>query len=106
MRTLVLALSCAVVACGSAPPPEAKTATSSSSAPAGSEGKAEVGKPAPDFTLTDLDGKSYSLHDFRGKTVVLDWFNPGCPFVKMSHTKGSLVEPAKRRTDKGVVWLA
>jgi peroxiredoxin len=70
------------------------------------DGKAEVGRPAPDFTLTDLGGTTYSLHDFRGKTVVLEWFNPNCPFVRMSHTKGSLVGTAKRHTAKGVVWLA
>jgi peroxiredoxin len=109
MRPLVLALSCVIFACGSAPAPEAKTATSSSPATAAgpaSDGRAEVGKTAPDFTLTDLDGKSYSLRDLRGKTVVLEWFNPGCPFVRMSHTKGSLVGTAKRRMQKGVVWLA
>src|SRR5687768_1207230 len=53
-------------------------------------GNAEIGKPAPDFTLKDLDGKEHSLKAHRGKTVVLEWFNPGCPFVKNAHTKGSL----------------
>jgi peroxiredoxin len=66
---------------------------------------AEVGKLAPDFTLADLDGKNVSLHDFAGKTVVLEWFNPECPFVRMSHTKGSLKDAAARYTAKGVVWL-
>ena len=69
--------------------------------------KAEVGKPAPDFTLPDLDGKQVKLSSFKGKTVVLEWFNPGCPFVKKSHSVGSLVDTAKRVTkDKNVVWLA
>lgn len=67
---------------------------------------AQVGKPAPDFSLKDLDGKTVSLHDLRGKTVVLEWFNSECPFVRMSHTKGSLVGTAKRQLDKGIVWLA
>jgi peroxiredoxin len=68
---------------------------------------AAVGKPAPDFTLPDLDGKSVTLSSFRGKTVVLEWYNPECPFVKKSHEKGSLVDTAKRVTEKsGVVWLA
>lgn len=58
---------------------------------------AELGKPAPGFTLKDLDGKDVSLTSFKGKTVVLEWFNPECPFVKASHTKGSLVDTAKRR---------
>jgi cytochrome oxidase Cu insertion factor (SCO1/SenC/PrrC family) len=67
---------------------------------------ADVGQPAPDFSLKDLDGKVVKLSDLRGKTVVLEWFNPGCPFVKASHTRGSLVGAAARQTGKGVVWLA
>jgi peroxiredoxin len=67
---------------------------------------AEVGKPAPDFTLKDLDGKDVRLSSFKGKTVVLEWFNPNCPFVKASHTKGSLKDTAARQTKAGVVWLA
>lgn len=65
-----------------------------------------VGKPAPDFSLEDLQGNQVSLASFKGKVVVLEWFNPGCPFVKRSHTVGSLVGTAKRHTDAGVVWLA
>jgi peroxiredoxin len=68
--------------------------------------KAKIGAPAPDFSLTDLDGKQVALSSFRGKTVVLEWFNPGCPFVKASHTKGSLVDTAARHAKAGVVWLA
>lgn len=68
--------------------------------------KAEVGKPAPDFALTDLDGKAVKLSAFKGKVVVLEWFNPGCPFVKKSHGVGSLVDTASRHTKSGVVWLA
>jgi peroxiredoxin len=67
---------------------------------------AEVGKPAPDFTLKDLDGKETKLSAYKGKVVVLEWFNPGCPFVKKSHTKGSLVSTAKKHAKNGVVWLA
>lgn len=67
---------------------------------------AEVGQPAPDFSLKDLDGKAVSLASFKGKTVVLEWFNPDCPFVKASHTKGSLVDFAKRTQAKGIVWLS
>jgi peroxiredoxin len=65
-----------------------------------------IGKAAPDFTLKDLDGKEVKLASFKGKVVVLEWFNPGCPFVKRSHTVGSLVDTAKRRGKDGVVWLA
>jgi cytochrome oxidase Cu insertion factor (SCO1/SenC/PrrC family) len=67
---------------------------------------ADLGQPAPDFKLTDLDGKEVSLASFKGKTVVLEWFNPECPFVKASHTKGSLVDTAKRAQKKGIVWLS
>lgn len=72
----------------------------------GTVSKAGVGQPAPDFLLKDLDGKSFHLAELRGKTVVLEWFNPECPFVKGSHTKGSLKSTAKKHTDNGVVWLA
>ncbi|MEW5740258.1 MAG: thioredoxin family protein [Myxococcota bacterium] len=67
---------------------------------------AELGAPAPDFTLKDLDGREVKLSSFKGKTVVLEWFNPECPYVKAAHTKGSLVDTAKRAAKKGVVWLA
>lgn len=67
---------------------------------------AELGKAAPDFSLPDLAGKTVKLSSFKGKTVVLEWFNPGCPFVKRSHTVGSLVGTAARHEKNGVVWLA
>jgi cytochrome oxidase Cu insertion factor (SCO1/SenC/PrrC family) len=67
---------------------------------------AAVGKPAPDFKLKDLTGKEVSLSSFKGKVVVLEWINPGCPFVKKSHTVGSLVDAARRHAKSGVVWLA
>jgi peroxiredoxin len=75
---------------------------------ASAEGNAELGKPAPAFELKDVNGKAVKLADYRGKTVVLEWFNPGCPFVKYTHGEGPLADPAKRpgagRAD--VVWLA
>jgi peroxiredoxin len=67
---------------------------------------AEIGKPAPDFTLSDLDGHPVHLADRRGSVVVLEWFNPLCPFVNKAHTKGSLKGTATRRAATGVVWLA
>ncbi|HEY6722786.1 MAG TPA: redoxin family protein [Polyangiaceae bacterium] len=75
------------------------------------EGKAlaaaSLGAAAPDFALTDLQGKSVRLADFKGKTVVLEWFNPECPFVKLSHTKGSLKGLAEKHAgDASLVWLA
>jgi peroxiredoxin len=93
-------------------PAAAQTAAPSTAAPSkgaavtASGDRAELGKPAPNFSLPDLDGKQISLADFSGKIVVLEWFNPGCPFVKLAHTKGSLVDTAARHTKEGVVWLA
>jgi peroxiredoxin len=84
-------------------PPPAPSGAAKSTAPTAA---AELGKPAPDFTLPDLDGKQVSLASFRGKIVVLEWFNPGCPFVKAAHLEGSLKTHAKQSAEKGVVWLA
>ena len=67
---------------------------------------AAVGKPAPDFALLDLDGRTVRLSEHKGKIVVLEWFNPECPYVKAAHTKGSLVGQAKTLGADGVVWLA
>lgn len=67
---------------------------------------AAVGQPAPDFTLPDLDGNEVRLADHKGKVVVLEWFNPECPFVVASHTKGSLKGAADKAQQDGVVWLA
>jgi peroxiredoxin len=75
-------------------------------APAPAASPATLGSLAPDFTLPDLDGKAVSLSAFRGKTVVLEWFNPECPFVRASHSKGSLKDAAARHQKTGVVWLA
>jgi peroxiredoxin len=66
---------------------------------------AEIGKLAPDFTLKDVGGHDVRLADYRGKVVVLEWFNPKCPFVNMAHTKGSLKTAAARHLAEGVVWL-
>jgi hypothetical protein len=73
---------------------------------AGSPDGAVIGKPAPDFTLPDLDGKTHHLADLRGKIVVLEWFNPDCPYVRNAHTKGPLVDTAARHARDGVLWLA
>jgi len=67
---------------------------------------AELGKAAPDFTLTDTDGKAVKLSALRGKTVVLEWFNPDCPFIKHAHSKGPLKDFAKRVSNAQLVWLS
>jgi len=67
---------------------------------------AELGKPAPNFTLTDIDGVSHELAKLKGKTVVLEWFNPQCPFVKHAHTQGPLRDQAARTQNDKIVWLS
>lgn len=67
--------------------------------------QAVIGQPAPEFTLTDMDGNTHSLSDFRGKTVVLEWVNPECPFVVKHYSSGNIPEMQKSATDDGVVWL-
>ncbi len=67
---------------------------------------ATVGQPAPDFTLKDTSGKTVKLSDFRGKHVVLEWTNPGCPFVRKHYNSGNLPAQQKEAMAKGVVWLA
>ena len=65
---------------------------------------ADLGKPAPDFTATDINGKAVKLADYKGKIVVLESFNPDCPFDH-NHYQGAAQELQKEFTGKGVVWL-
>jgi peroxiredoxin len=65
-----------------------------------------VGSPAPAFTLTDTKGKQHNLADFKGKYVVLEWVNFGCPFVKKHYESGNMQATQKKAVDKGVVWLS
>jgi peroxiredoxin len=65
-----------------------------------------VGQPAPDFKLTDTSGKTVRLSDYKGKHVVLEWNNPGCPFVRKHYDSGNMQTLQKEITGKGVVWLA
>jgi peroxiredoxin len=67
--------------------------------------EAVVGQPAPAFTLTDSHGKSHSLASFAGKVVVLEWWNPECPFVQKHYGSGNMPKLQKEWTAKGVVWL-
>ena len=60
---------------------------------------------APDFKLKDTDGKEHSLSEFKGKWVVLEWFNKDCPFVKKHYGSSNMQNLQKTYTDKGVVWL-
>ena len=69
------------------------------------EPKAVVGQPAPEFMLPGSDYKAHSLADYRGKVIVLEWTNPGCPFVKKWYGSGEMQKLQKEATEKGVVWL-
>ena len=64
-----------------------------------------VGQPAPAFTLTDSNGQSHSLADFKGKTVVLEWTNHDCPFVKKHYGANNMQAQQAEATGKEVVWL-
>jgi peroxiredoxin len=64
-----------------------------------------VGSAAPDFSLTDANGKSHSLSQYKSKYVVLEWFNPECPFVKKHYGSGNMQKLQEQYTGKGVVWL-
>ena len=67
---------------------------------------ATVGQPAPAFTAMDASGKAVSLADFKGRHVVLEWVNPGCPFVQKHYNSANMQGTQKEATAKGVVWLA
>jgi peroxiredoxin len=64
-----------------------------------------VGGEAPDFSLKDTKGQTHSVSQYKGKTVVLEWFNPECPFVKKHYGSDNMQKLQKEFTDKGVVWF-
>jgi peroxiredoxin len=86
-RRLLIALSGAAVLAGPA-----------AAAPA-------VGQPAPGFQVADADGKTRSLAEFRGKTVVLEWTNNGCPYVQKHYNSGNMQGLQTQATQQGAVWL-
>jgi peroxiredoxin len=65
-----------------------------------------VGDAAPDFTLRDTAGKPVKLSDFRGRHVVLEWTNPGCPYVQKHYDSGNMPVTQRHATGKGAVWLS
>ena len=67
---------------------------------------ASVGQPAPAFSAVDAGGKAVSLADFKGQTVVLEWVNPECPYVRKHYDSANMQGTQKAATSKGVVWLA
>lgn len=74
-------------------------ATAAQAAPA-------VGQPAPEFNLKDAAGKPVKLSDYRGKHVVLEWTNPGCPYVRKHYDSGNMAATQQDAASKGVVWLS
>ncbi len=97
MRALILVL------------PLAACSTSQALSPAPADeaaGPVSIGAAAPDFTLPSVEGGEVSLSGFAGKTVVLEWFNPGCPFVKDVHGNGKMAEVAGQWVSDDVVWIA
>jgi peroxiredoxin len=73
-------------------------------APIKDDAKATLNETVPDFALPDLGGKTHRISDYRGKTVVLEWFNPGCPFVVYAYEEGPLKGMATQHGDE-LVWL-
>lgn len=65
-----------------------------------------VGQAAPEFTLRDTAGKAVKLSDFRGKVVVLEWTNPGCPYVRKHYDSGNMAATQQDAVAKGAVWLS
>lgn len=64
----------------------------------------EIGKPVPDFSLKGIDGKAYKLSDLKGKTVVLEWTNPNCPFVQRVY-RSEIMTSLQKKYANNVVWL-
>lgn len=72
----------------------------------GATANPKIGQPAPAFTGTDADGKQISLKDFRGKTVVLEWTNHDCPYVRRHYGTGNMQKLQKEAAASDVVWLS
>lgn len=67
---------------------------------------ARIGQPAPDFSLPDTAGQTVRLADFRDRFVVLEWINPGCPFVRKHYQSGNMGATQQVAQAQGVAWLA
>jgi peroxiredoxin len=65
-----------------------------------------IGEPAPAFSAIDTAGKTRSLSEFKGKTVVLEWTNDGCPYVKKHYGAGNMQKLQQEAAAGGVVWLS
>lgn len=65
----------------------------------------DIGKPAPQFTAVDSNGKTWSLADLKGKIVVLETTNHDCPYVRKHYTSNNMQDQQREAAAKGVVWL-
>jgi hypothetical protein len=74
--------------------------------PPAADAAASVGRPAPEFAATDSDGNTVSLAGLRGKIVVLEWTNDGCPFVGKWYRSGAMQALQKEAAQLGIVWLS
>lgn len=92
MKPLASIFLCAVglVACASVQPARAAV---------------DSGQPAPDFTFTDAAGKTQKLSGLRGKIVILEWLNPGCPYVLRHYRSGNMPDTQAKAAAEGAVWL-
>ncbi len=81
----------------------ASVSIAAAAAPVGAA--AVVGERAPAFSATDTSGKTWTLDQLKGKLLVLEWWNPGCPFVGKHYGSGSMQKLQREWTAKGVVWL-
>lgn len=109
-RALILcaaALACSACAADPAQSPSTSpTPTQPAAAPVAAAADAAVRREAPDFTLRDTHGAEHRLSSYRGKVVVLEWVNHGCPFVKKHYGGGNMQALQRRTTSAGVVWLS
>lgn len=105
-KIFVLVLSVLLLAgCGSREP--AEESSTESSTESSEQTEPEVARKAPNFTLNSFDGKTISLSDYKGKIVVLEWFNYECPFVLRHYgNQPTMIGLANKYRDKNVVWLA
>lgn len=67
---------------------------------------ATPGQPAPDFTVMDATGKQHRLSDYRGQTVILEWLNHDCPYVRKHYNSGNMQRLQQKYTSQGVVWFS
>jgi peroxiredoxin len=70
------------------------------------EGAAKVGQPAPAFQAVDADGKTRNLSEFTGKTVILEWTNHDCPYVRKHYNSATMQTLQKDMAKEGIVWLS